>query len=121
MGRYVARRLLQGLFTLFAVLALLHLLTTLAIQLNGNPALAFFGERVPSAAQLQAVEERYGLDDPCFEQPGNPCVMPFVERLGDYARGDFGTDLRGRPVTEIVAAAAPTPCGCSSWSPSPGW
>ncbi len=107
MGRYVARRLLQGVLTLFLVMALLHLLTTLAIQLNGNPALAFFGDRVPTAAQVQAVSERYGLGDPCYNQVGNPCVGPFVDRLGAYATGDFGTDLRGREVTDIVAAAAP--------------
>ncbi|SDD48290.1 ABC transporter permease [Auraticoccus monumenti] len=107
MGRYVARRLLQGVLTLFLVMALLHLLTTLAIQLNGNPALAFFGDRVPTAAQVQAVSERYGLGDPCYNQVGNPCVGPFLDRLGAYATGDFGTDLRGREVTEIVATAAP--------------
>lgn len=107
MGRYVARRLLQGVLTLFLVMVLLHLLTTLAIQLNGNPALAFFGDRVPTPAQVQAVSERYGLGDPCYNSPGNPCVGPFLDRLAAYAGGDFGTDLRGRPVTDIVAVAAP--------------
>jgi len=38
---------------------------------------------------------------------GNPCLGPFVERLGQYAQGDFGTNLRGREVSEIVATAAP--------------
>jgi oligopeptide transport system permease protein len=107
MGRYIARRCLQAVLTLFLVVLVLHLLTTLAIQLNGNPALAFFGDRVPSATQLAAVEERYGLDDPCYDQPGNPCLGPFVDRLQAYAQGDFGTNLRGRDVTDIVAAAAP--------------
>src|SRR6188474_2461288 len=107
MGRYIARRGLQGVLTLFLVVLVLHLLTTLAIQLNGNPALAFFGDRVPSASQLAAVEKRYGLDDPCYDQPGNPCIGPFVDRLAAYAHGDFGTNLRGREVTDIVAAAAP--------------
>jgi oligopeptide transport system permease protein len=107
MGRYIARRCLQAVFTLFLVVLVLHLLTTLAIQLNGNPALAFFGDRIPSASQLAAVEARYGLDDPCYDQPGNPCLGPFVERLQAYAHGDFGTNLRGRDVTDIVATAAP--------------
>jgi oligopeptide transport system permease protein len=47
-GSYLARRVLQGFFTLLLVFFLLHLLTTLAIQVNGNPALAFFGDKVPS-------------------------------------------------------------------------
>lgn len=107
MGRYIARRVLQGVLTLFLVIFLLHLLTTLAIQLNGNPALAFFGERVPSQAQIAAVAARYGLGDPCYNQPVNPCFGPFVTRLKDYLTGDFGTDLRGRSVLDIVATAAP--------------
>jgi oligopeptide transport system permease protein len=107
MGRYILRRLLQAVLTLFLVLLVLHLLTTFAIQLNGNPALAFFGEHEPSPSQLAAVEQRYGLDDPCYDRLGDPCAGPFVERLGAYAQGDFGTNLRGRPVTEIVAQAAP--------------
>jgi ABC-type dipeptide/oligopeptide/nickel transport system permease component len=105
--RYIARRLLQAVLTLFLVLLVLHLLTTFAIQLNGNPALAFFGDHVPTKSQLAAVERRYGLDDPCFDQVGNPCLGPFVDRLSDYAHGDFGTNLRGRPVTDIVGQAAP--------------
>ena len=99
--------MLQGILTLFLVIFLLHLLTTLAIQLNGNPALAFFGDRVPSASQLEAVKERFGLDDPCYNQPGNPCLGQFVERVKDYAALDFGTDHRGREITDIVANAAP--------------
>ncbi|SDS96178.1 ABC transporter permease [Microlunatus soli] len=107
MVSYVIRRLLLGLVTLFCVVFLLHLLTTLAIQLNGNPALAFFGDRVPTPSQLQAVKERYGLGDPCYNQPGNPCLGPFVDRLGEYARGDFGTDHRDREVVDLVTKAAP--------------
>ncbi|MBE1874654.1 ABC transporter permease [Myceligenerans pegani] len=107
MGRYIARRVLQAVGTLLLVMLLLHLLTTVAIQLNGNPAQAFFGDKVASPTQLAAVEQRFNLDDPCFDQVGNPCLGPFVERLGQYARGDFGTNLRGREVSDIVAAAAP--------------
>ncbi|MBO0611253.1 ABC transporter permease [Myceligenerans salitolerans] len=107
MGRYVTRRVLQAVGTLLLVMFLLHLLTTVAIQLNGNPAQAFFGDKVASPAQLAAVEQRFGLDDPCFDRVGDPCLGPFAERLGQYARGDFGTNLRGREVSDIVAAAAP--------------
>lgn len=107
MGRYIVRRVLQGFLTLVLVVFLLHVLTTLAIQLNGNPALAFFGERTPSPTQLAAVEKRYGLDDPCYDQTGNPCLGPFVDRLGSYAQGDLGENLRGRPVSDIVGTAAP--------------
>ena len=63
---------------------------------------------MPTKSQLAAVETRFGLDDPCYDQTGNPCLGPFVERLGQYAQGDFGTNLRGREVTDIVATAAPS-------------
>lgn len=99
--------MLQGVGSLLGVMLLLHLLMTLAIQLNGNPALAFFGDRVPSKSQLAAVEERFGLADPCYDQVGNPCLAPFVKRMGDYLTGDFGTNHRGREVVDIVATAAP--------------
>src|SRR5918994_1947311 len=61
MGRYILRRSLLGVATLLLVMFVLHLLTTFAIQLNGNPALAFFGEKVPTQEQLAAVETRFGL------------------------------------------------------------
>ncbi len=107
MGVYLLRRILQGILTLFLVTALLHWLTTLSIQLNGNPALAFFGDRVPSDAQLAAVTARFGLDDPCYQQVGNPCIQPFIHRIGDYFHGDFGTNFHGRAISDIIATAAP--------------
>lgn len=108
MGRYTARRLLQALLTLLFVMFLLHVLSTLTIQLNDSPALAFFGERTPSQSQLAAVEARYSLDDPCYDRVGDPCLGPFVERMGAYATGDFGEDFRNRQVVDLVAAAAPS-------------
>lgn len=107
MGRYVLRRILQGILTLFLVIFLLHVLTTWAIQLNGNPALAFFGDRLPTQAQIAAVSARFGLGDPCYNHLGNPCFGPFVTRLKDYLSGNFGTDLHGRTVLDIVGTAAP--------------
>ena len=62
---------------------------------------------MPSKAQLAAVEQRFGLSDPCYDQVGNPCLGPFVHRMGDYLTGDFGTNHRGREVIDIVATAAP--------------
>jgi ABC-type dipeptide/oligopeptide/nickel transport system permease component len=108
LGSYVARRVIQALFTLIFALFLIHVMSTLAIQVNGNPALAFFGDHVPTEQQVAAVEERYNLDDPCFDQVGNPCIGPFFERLQSYATGDFGTNLRGnQEVTEMLTLAVP--------------
>ncbi|WP_026922282.1 ABC transporter permease [Glycomyces arizonensis] len=109
MGRYVIRRLLQALLTLGVALFLLHYMMALSVQIRGNPALLFFGgKRTPDPAMLAQVERLYGLDNKCYERPGDPCLTPFVERLQDYASGDFGTTLSGnRDVGELLAVYIP--------------
>ncbi len=109
MGRYVIRRLLQALLTLFITLFLLHYLTALSVQIRGNPALLFFGgERTPDPAMLAQVERLYGLDNACYDRPGDPCLVPFVERLQNYASGDFGTTLQdNRDVGELLTIYIP--------------
>lgn len=108
MGRYVIRRLLQALLTLGLVLFLMHWLMAISVQVRGNPARLFFGDRTPNDAALAQVEAMYNLDDPCYDRTGDPCVVPFIERLQDYAAGDFGTTLRGnRDVGELLAVSIP--------------
>jgi oligopeptide transport system permease protein len=107
MGRYFLRRLLQFIPTVFGTLFLLHYLTVLAIQFTGNPVRALFGDRTPSPEQVEQVTRQLGLDDPCLTQKYNPCLGMFVERLNNIAHLDFGTDLRFRPVIEIVGTALP--------------
>lgn len=108
MGRYVVRRLLQFIPTVFGALFLLHYLTSVAIQLTGNPVRALFGDRMPPESVLRNLTERLGLGDPCLEQPFSPCFGLFVERLESiFLRFDFGTNFNLRPVTDIVAGAMP--------------
>jgi oligopeptide transport system permease protein len=101
MGRYIARRLIQFIPVILGTLFLLHLLSTVTIQVVGDPVRALFGENAPPAEVIQQLQVQYGLDDPCLQQTGNPCVGLFVDRLGQYLQGDFGTNYRGRPVTEL--------------------
>ena len=107
MGRYVIRRLLQFIPTVLGAFFLLHYMVSVGIQMRGNPARAFFGERTPSPEMLAAVKRLFNTDDPCLEQKFNPCFSLFFERLGNIAVGDFGTDYRGRLVTDIFFSAAP--------------
>ncbi len=101
MGRYVARRLIQFLPVILGTLFLLHMLSTVTIQIVGDPVRALFGENAPPPAVIQQLQVQYGLDDPCLQQTGNPCVGLFIDRLGQYLHGDFGTNFRGRSVTDL--------------------
>ncbi len=95
MGRYIVRRLLQFIPTVLGAMFLLHYLTSLGIQLTGNPVRAIFGDRTPSPALLAAITERLGLDDPCLTQAGDPCFGLFVDRLQNiFLHFDFGVNLR---------------------------
>jgi peptide/nickel transport system permease protein/oligopeptide transport system permease protein len=107
MGRYVARRLIQFIPVILGTLFLLHLMSVLTIQFVGDPVRALFGENAPPASVIEQMQAQYGLDDPCLETKGNPCVGMFVERLGQYAQGDFGINFRGRSVTELVLERFP--------------
>jgi peptide/nickel transport system permease protein/oligopeptide transport system permease protein len=108
MARYVARRLLQFVPTLFGTLFLLHYLTSLSIQLTGNPVRAMFGDRTPTPAQLASMTKAMGLDDACLRRVGDPCLGLYVRRLQQMAGGDFGHDFRGRAVLDILGDAAPS-------------
>ncbi|HEX6249457.1 MAG TPA: ABC transporter permease [Nocardioidaceae bacterium] len=107
MGRYVARRLIQFIPVILGTLFLLHLLSTLTIQIVGDPVRALFGENAPPAAVIQQMRADYNLDDACLEQPGNPCVGLFVDRLAQYGTGDFGINFRGRSVAEMFVERFP--------------
>ena len=109
MGRYMARRLLQFIPVVIGTMFLLHYITTLGIQFNGDPIRALFGDQRPPDSVLNAMRARYGLDNPCLQQKGNPCIGIFIDRLGQYFQGDFGQSLKlgNRPVTDLVAERAP--------------
>jgi ABC-type dipeptide/oligopeptide/nickel transport system permease component len=109
MGRYLARRLLQFIPVVIGTMFLLHYITTLGIQFNGDPVRALFGDQRPPEEVLNAIRARYGLDNPCLQQPGNPCLGMFIDRVGQYLQGDFGQSLKlgDRPVIDLIAERAP--------------
>lgn len=108
MGTYVIRRLLQFIPTTLGAIFLLHYLTSLSIQLTGNPVRAIFGDRRPSEAQLQALTDALGLGDKCLTQTGNPCFGLYLDRLqAIFLRFDFGINFNRREVTDIVFTALP--------------
>lgn len=108
MGRYVIRRVLQFIPTVLGTMFLLHYVTSLGIQLTGNPVRALFGDRTPTPAMMAALSERLNLNDACLTRQGDPCLGLFVDRIGNIVQGDFGISLVGqREVTDIIAQALP--------------
>jgi peptide/nickel transport system permease protein len=94
--RWLVRRTLQAAVTLLVALVLLFLL---AHVLPGDP-LARDVDRPLTAAQLEALRARYGLDRPLLDQLG--------AFLGGLVRGDLGTSIEyGRPVTALLAERLP--------------
>lgn len=96
MVKYIGKRLLLGIFTLF-ILATITFFMSKAMP--GSP---FAGDtQRMSQDQLDALNEKYGLDKPIGEQ--------YVVYMSNAVRGDFGESLtrRGTPVNEIIATSMP--------------
>jgi peptide/nickel transport system permease protein/oligopeptide transport system permease protein len=107
-GRYIVRRLLQFIPTVLGAMFLLHYLTVVGIQMTGNPVRAMFGDRTPSQAQLEATSAALGLNDPCLEREGDPCLGMFLTRMENvFLHFDFGINQRRVPVTELIERALP--------------
>ena len=92
----VGRRLLRSLLVLFLVTIFAFGLIWLV---PGNPAATLAGE-FPSQAEIAAVEEALGLDDPVPVQYGR--------WIGGAIQGDLGESLRsGRSVTDEITSRMP--------------
>jgi oligopeptide transport system permease protein len=96
MARYVARRLLLGIFVLiFATM----LVFAMVFALPGDPIRALAGDRpLPPAVQAE-LEDRYNLNDPLYVQYG--------KYIGNLVQGDLGQDFSGREVSEIIEQRLP--------------
>ncbi|MFF2196961.1 ABC transporter permease [Streptomyces sp. NPDC058157] len=93
MGRYVIRRLGQMVVVLFGATVILF---ACLFVLPGDPVGSLGGDKARDPAVVEALRERYGLNDPLPVQYGN-----FVKHL---AQGDLGEDYtQRRPVTEVLA------------------
>lgn len=99
MTRYVGRRLVEAVVTLFGVSILVFLLLRV---LPGDEISARIGIEAGSLTEAQraALESYYQLDE--------PLVVQYLGWLGSVFRGNFGVSFAsGRPVVEQLAAALP--------------
>lgn len=95
MARYVAKRIVMAVITIWAVATLTFFLMNLV---PGGP---FLSEKAVSPQAMAALEAKYGLDKPLSEQ--------YVTYITDALHGDFGDSLkqRGRTVMSIIATKFP--------------
>lgn len=87
---YIVKRVLLAVFTVFLVI------TITFFVMRAIPGGPFLSEKSPSPEVMAALEAKYGLDKPLFEQ--------YVTYLSDLLHGDFGPSIknRGRNVIDLI-------------------
>lgn len=87
---YIVKRVLLAVFTVFLVI------TITFFVMRAIPGGPFLAEKSPSAEVMAALEAKYGLDKPLWEQ--------YITYLSDLIHGDFGPSIknRGRNVIDLI-------------------
>ncbi len=95
MAKYIVKRILLAIVTIWAVATLTFFLMNLV---PGGP---FLSEKAISPQAQAALEAKYGLDKPMFQR--------YLNYVSSAAHGDFGDSLkqRGRTVMSIITMKFP--------------
>lgn len=96
MARYVLRRVLMAIFTVFVVATLTFFLMK---AVPGNP---FVNEKTPPQSVLNALNEKYGLDKPVYVQ--------YFKYMGNLLHLDLGNSIKMQknyPVISIIQEMFP--------------
>lgn len=94
MLRYILKRVGYSLLTILLLIALTFFMMQ---ALPGDP---FTNGKKISDVTMQALEAKYGLDKPVWQQ--------FFIYIGNVVKGDFGVSIKyNRPVTDIIMGAFP--------------
>ncbi len=97
MAAYLIKRLSQGVLVLFLV----SLLTFFVIYfMPGDPARTMVGQARVTEEQLEAIRDKWGLNDPWYERYGN--------WIGNLLTGDLGTSMMrpGQSIGDMISNAA---------------
>ena len=100
MAKYILKRVLMAVITLFIVICLTFFL------MNAVPGNPWLSEKTPTQATIDALNEKYGLDQPVIVQLGK-----YLENLLHL---DFGTSIKmqkDRPVLDIIITMFPISAG----------
>ena len=96
---YLLRRLLQSIPLLFGISVLVFLL--MQMTPGGPMSVGEGGASSATAAQLERLRGRYGLND--------PIIVQYFNWLWGVVTGDWGSSyLTGRPVLEVIGERVPT-------------
>jgi len=96
LGRYLIRRILQFIPVFFGATFLIF---ALVFIMPGDPIRALSGDKPLAPEVVVALQERYNLDKPFYTQ--------YAIYVTNVMKGDFGTDFRGRPVTDLMKDRLP--------------
>lgn len=94
---YLVQRILQGLIVVFLV----SLLTFIVMQAApGDPVRLLVGQAYVTPEQLDAIREKWGLNDPWYVQ--------YWTWISNLASGDLGTSIirQGVPISDMILEAA---------------
>jgi peptide/nickel transport system permease protein len=97
MAAYLVKRLFQGVFVLFLVSVLTFFVMYF---MPGDPARTMVGQARVTEVQLEAIRNKWGLNDPWYERYG--------EWLGNLVTGDLGTSMMrpGMSIGQMIGDAA---------------
>ena len=94
MGKFIVKRILTAIPTLFLALTLVFFLMR---AIPGDPLFAMTGADQVDQATYETMAERYGLSGSDFEQ--------YIKYLGNVFKGDFGYSFfMGKTVLECIKA-----------------
>ena len=95
MLKYVLKRILSALVTIFFIITITFFLMK---AIPGNP---FAAEKMPNPEIEAAMMAKYGLDQPLWKQ--------YIIYLGNFLRGDFGVSYTkaGLTVNKVIADGFP--------------
>ena len=105
MGRYLCKRIVTAIITLFIAATLTFFIMNLV---PGDP---FLSEKAPSEEAREALRAKYGLDKPLVVQYGN--------YLKNLAHGDLGVSYvqaKNKPITMIIAQSFPVSVKVGIWA-----
>ena len=96
MAKYILKRVLMAVFTVFVVASLTFVLMK---AVPGNP---FLSEKEPPQSVIDALNEKYGLDQPLYVQ--------YAKYMGGLLKGDLGVSVKMQkdyPVIKIITTMFP--------------